>query len=184
VSQRIYRPFSGQPGERWLANTERENLMRQLFLARYRAAERADHTPPRVMLKFGANHMFRGPTLTQVLGLGGFVSEFAHTTGGGGAISLYATCGPGSSAAGFAGPASACDEGFAETWSFLGESVDRNALTIYDLRVWRMRPRTWAHLPENARRFIENYDALVVVAGEPGSDRLPGIAPPVLPPSH
>ena len=51
VSQRIYRPFTGAGGEAWLANGEREDLMRRLFLENYRAAERADGAPPRVMFK-------------------------------------------------------------------------------------------------------------------------------------
>jgi hypothetical protein len=179
-SQRIYRPFSVGGGEALLANIERENLMRQLFLENYRAAERADGAPPRVMLKFGSYHMYRGATPTHVQGLGGFVTEFAHTTGGN-ALSIATVCGPG----GFVGtldrPRIACDEGFAENFGFIAGQVEPDHITIFDLRIWKLRPGRWDHLPAEMRQFIDTYDVLVVVPGGAGSTFLPGLTVPQMP---
>lgn len=180
LSQRIYRPFTGGGGEAYLANEERETLMKQLFLENYRAAERVDGVPPRVMFKFGMGHMFRGASLTHVQGLGGFVTEFGHITGGD-ALAVAAVCGPG----GFVGtldrPSIACDENFAETYGFLGE-VARDQLTIIDLRVWRLRPGRWAHLPAETRQLIDSFDVLVIVPGGAGSSFLPDLSLPAMPP--
>lgn len=176
-SQRIYRPFTGGGGEAYLANDERETLMKRLFLEHYRAAERADGAPPRVMFKFGLNHMFRGATTTRVQGLGGFVTEYTHVVGGGGALTIAAVCGPG----GFVGtldrPMVACDENFAARFGFLGE-VATDRMTIIDLRIWRLRPGRWAHLPAEARQLIDSFDVLVVVPGGAGSTFLPGLSLP------
>lgn len=179
VSQRIYRPFTGGAGgEPWFGNLERENQMRALFLERYRAAERADGAPPRVMLKFGGNHMFRGASPTHVQALGTFVSELGHMTGGGGAVSIYTACGRGSSLGTYQAEAFSCDDYFQENWGFLAEYVDPNALTVFDLRVWKMRARRWEHLPADIRQLIDSYDVLVVVPNGAAAQWLPGIDPP------
>lgn len=178
ASQRIYRPFTGGAGEPWLANLERENQMRSLFLEHYRAAERADGAPPRVMLKFGGNHMFRGASPTHVQALGGFVTELANTTGQGGAVSIYTACGPGSSLGTYGAEAFSCDGSFQENWGFLARYVDPNALTVFDFRVWKMRARRWEHLPADIRALIDSYDVMVVVPNGAASQWLPGIDPP------
>lgn len=181
-SQRIYRPFSGGDGEAWFANVERETLMKQNFLAHYRAAERADGAPPRVLLKFGGYHIYRGATPTMAQGLGGFVNEFAVQNNAR-SLSIYAACGPGSATAGFAGPPTPCDEGFAETWSFLAPYVSADEITVFDLRAWKLRPRRWAHLPADARQLIASFDLLVIIPNARASEFLPGVTPPSPPPS-
>ncbi len=175
-SRRIFRPFSGHDGEVWLANRERENLMKQNFLARYRAAERADGGPPRVMLKFGGYHMYRGPTPTHVMGLGGFVTELAAQNGRE-AFSVYVACGPGGFAGNMAG-AEACDAPFAESYSFLAPYVSTDEITVFDLRAWKLRPRRWEHLSADARQLINSFDVLVVVPNGPASQFLEGLPPP------
>ncbi|WP_135212858.1 hypothetical protein [Vitreimonas flagellata] len=181
-SQRIYRPFSGGSGESWFANVERETLMKQNFLAHYRAAERADGAPPRVLLKFGGYHMYRGPTPTMAQGLGGFVNELAIQSGGQ-SLSIYAACGPGGATAGFAGPPTPCDEGFNESWSFLAPYVSADEITVFDLRAWKLRPRRWAHLSADARQLIASFDVLVIIPNARASEFLPGVTPPSPPPS-
>ncbi len=180
VSQRIYQPFTGAGGDVYLANLERETLMKRLFLENYRAAERADGAPPRVMFKFGAGHMYRGASPTHVPGLGGFVSEFAVQNGTS-ALSLYVACGPGGRTASLQGPAGACDEGFAQRFGFLAPYVSADEITVFDLRPWRMRPGRWAHLPAPAQQLIDSFDVLVIANGA-ASEFLPGLAMPSLPP--
>ncbi len=177
VSQRIYRPFTADQGEALFANIERETLMKRTFLERYNAALRADHTPPRVMLKFGAYHMYRGASPTHVQALGGFVSELA-TQNGQNALAILPLCGPGGFVGTFDIPEVACDASFAESYGFLAPYVDQQALTIFDLREWRLRPRRWAHLPADIRQAIDSYDLIVVVPNGAGARFLPGITRP------
>ncbi len=175
-SRRIFRPFSVNDGEVWLANRARETLMKQNFLAHYRAAERADGAPPRVMLKFGGYHMYRGATPTHVMGLGGFVTELA-TQNGREALSIYVACGPGGFAGNMAG-AEACDAPFAEGYSFLAPYVSADEITVFDLRTWKLRPRRWEHLSADARQLIDSFDVLVVIPNGPASQFLEGLPPP------
>jgi hypothetical protein len=179
VSQRIYRPFTADQGEALFANIERETLMKRTFLERYNAALRADRRPPRVMLKFGSYHMFRGASPTHVQALGGFVSELA-TQNGRNALAIMPLCGPGGFVGTFDIPEVACDAPFAESYGFLAPYVDAQALTIFDLREWRLRPRRWEHLPVEIRQAIESYDLLVVVPNGAGARFLPGLPTPNL----
>ena len=62
LSSRIYAPFIGRAGwSVYVANDTRENLMKQNFLSRYRAANQS-----KVLFKFGSNHMVRGLSPTHV----------------------------------------------------------------------------------------------------------------------
>jgi hypothetical protein len=176
-SQRIYRPFSAGEGEAWIANDERENLMKLNFLASYRAAERADGAPPRVLFKVGANHAYRGATPTHVQGLGGFVHSFAAQNESQ-SLTIYTVCAPGSAVAGFGGPPTACDESFNENWSFIAPFTSREEMTVFDLRAWRLRPRRWAHLSADARQVIDSFDVLVVIPNALAAEFLPGVTPP------
>ena len=176
LSQEIYRPFTGGGGEPYFANTSREALMKRLFLERYRAAARADRAPPRVMLKFGSNHMYRGATPTHVQGLGGFVSEFAVQNGTQ-ALSVYVGCGPGGVVGTFDNPSVPCAEYFNENWGFLASYVDPTQVTVFDLRAWKLRPRRWQHLSADMRQLIDTYDVVVFPPTAPASAFLPGLTP-------
>lgn len=180
LSHRIYQPFVTGAGEANLANNEREQLMRRLFQTHYEAAERADGEAPRVIMKFGANHMYRGATPTWVQGLGGFVSEYMSAHGRS-AASLYVMCGPGGAIASLQGPPTPCDGSLAENFPYLAGAIDPEQVTIFDLRVWRLRPRRWAHLPAEAQAMIGSFDALVFVPNGAASEFLPGLSLPMPP---
>jgi len=64
----------------------RERLMKTRFAAEYARALRAGAAPPRVLLKFGAYHIYRGINPVGGHGIGAFVSELAE---GQGAQSLH-----------------------------------------------------------------------------------------------
>ncbi|MGE0596843.1 MAG: hypothetical protein AB7P07_10770 [Hyphomonadaceae bacterium] len=180
VSHRIYQPFVTGGGEANLANAEREHLMKNLFLEAYAAAEEADRAPPRVVFKFGANHMYRGATPTWVQGLGGFVTEFAAARGQR-AAALAVMCGPGGAVASLGGPPTPCAEPMAATYPFLTEHIDPQQVTIFDLRVWRLRPRRWAHLPAEMQQLLGSFDALVFVPDGAAAEFLPGLSLPTPP---
>ena len=81
ASNRIYGPFTGRGGSVYEANREREHLMKENFLARYRPVRAGRDAPPKVFVKLGANHLFRGLAPTHVLSTGTFLDELAVTEG-------------------------------------------------------------------------------------------------------
>lgn len=181
VSRRIYAPFTGGGGEAYLANDEREHLMRSLFLENYARAEAADRTPPRVMMKLGASHAYRGASTTAVQGFGGFVTEFA-TEHGAQATTILVLCPREGQAASYAGPPVSCvNDDYARNWSFIEPYLEPNAITVFDLRTWRLRARRWNMLPADVQRAIFSFDVLVFVAPAPGAELFEGFTQPVLP---
>ena len=64
----------------------RERLMKTLFAANYARAARTAAAPPKVLLKFGAYHVYRGLNPVHGSGIGNYVAEFAE---GQGAQSLH-----------------------------------------------------------------------------------------------
>lgn len=64
----------------------RVRLMTKLFAADYAEAARAESAPPKVMLKFGAYHVYRGLNPMQGSGIGKYVADLAN---GQGAQSLH-----------------------------------------------------------------------------------------------
>jgi hypothetical protein len=178
LSNRIYAPFTGNGGEANLANNEREHLMRRLFLENYRRAEAADDAPPRVMFKMGGSHVYRGASTTQIQGFGGFVSEFAATRGTQ-AATILAICSPGGQqASAFAPPGDCTADSYRRNWSFIDRYADPSAVTVFDLRAWRLRPRRWNTLPFDVQQAILSFDVLVIVPAGPGSSLLPGMTQP------
>ncbi len=173
-SRRIYAPFVGGGGEVYLANLERETLMKRTFQQRFEAAARADGALPRVMLKLGGYHITRGASPTWVQGLGGFVSEYAVAHGVT-ATTISMWCGPGGAVYSTPEPVQ-CDESVAAYWPFLAGYVDRERVTIVDFRIWRLRPGRWEHLSADAQAMIGSYDVLVIVPNGPASPFLPELS--------
>ena len=56
--------------------------MKQRFMEEYRRAEAADRAAPRVILKFGHWHLYRGVGPSNLQTLGNFASELARVNGG------------------------------------------------------------------------------------------------------
>ncbi|MCE9522023.1 MAG: hypothetical protein K8S25_06265 [Alphaproteobacteria bacterium] len=170
LSARIYQPFvSGEGLSVYAANLERENLMKRTFLARYREAEKRDGKAPRVLFKFGGNHMQRGLSATHVPSLGNFVSDFALHEGAG-AFNVMVLCGPGTKAGDFMGNEAACDLDFASSFADLVAHVDTKNPTLFDLRAWKDKPKRWAHLSTEVRELIWAYDAFLFLPnGKPAA---------------
>lgn len=59
----------------------RERLMKTLFAAAYARAARTAPAPPRVLLKLGAFHVYRGWNPVHGSGIGNYVAEFAEGQG-------------------------------------------------------------------------------------------------------
>lgn len=181
VSQRIYRPFTGGGGEGYIANDEREHLMRTLFREHYAQAETANRAPPRVMMKLGASHAFRGASTTQVQGFGGFVTEFGHERGMQ-TTTVLVLCPREGQTSNYLGATTSCvDDEYARNWAFIDPYLEPDALTVFDLRTWRLRPRRWQTLPADVQRAVLSFDVLVVVPSAPGAQLLEGFTPPAAP---
>lgn len=176
LSNEIYRPYLGSGGEYWISNTARENLMRRNFVSAYLQAERRDGAP-RVFLKFGANHAFRGASPLSVQGLGGFVNEFAAARGQS-ALTVLALCGPGSEVSGQASPPVPCGPRYGETWAFLSAATHPTEISVFDVRMMRLRQRRWAHLPVEAQRVLGSFDIIVVVPNTPAARYFDGMSWP------
>ena len=63
------------------ANGRRATLLKQNFIADYRAAELVSSSKPRVLVKFGDTHLYRGLNELHEGNLGNFLSEFADVSG-------------------------------------------------------------------------------------------------------
>jgi hypothetical protein len=63
------------------SNLQRSLLMKRNFVAFYDEAVRGGEARPRVLLKFGMNHLMRGRTFVDVYDLGTFLPELAATNG-------------------------------------------------------------------------------------------------------
>ncbi len=79
VSRDIYRKQASGAG--YEANQQRDDLMKLNFLKFYRAAKARGEARPKALIKLGANHVFRGPSITSTYEIGSFVPEFAVMNG-------------------------------------------------------------------------------------------------------
>jgi hypothetical protein len=70
-----------ESGHGYEANRERALLLKHNFLADYQQLSNTTRRPPRVLLKFGGNHLFKGFDETNLNDLGNFVTEFADCLG-------------------------------------------------------------------------------------------------------
>lgn len=163
LSMRIYSPFVLGKGSVYAANYERESLMKHHLLGHLRAAQARNEVDPRVLFKFGANHLTRGLSPTNVPSLANFVFELAIVEGTQ-AFSMLVLCGPGSFQADFMGNATPADAWFAERFDFLAPHLTRPGLTLFDLRPWKDEAQTWRSIHAEAARSLWAFDALVIVS--------------------
>lgn len=79
ASNRIYRYYFEH--RNYLNGFVREELMKQLFTAQYERAMDLDHAPPKVILKMGHWHLYRGEGPSNMQSMGNFASELARFNG-------------------------------------------------------------------------------------------------------
>jgi len=162
MSRRIYAPFTGRGGSVYLANEERERYMKDNFLQQFARAENAEDAPPRVFLKFGANHVAYGHSPTHVLTLGTFVHEYGQSRGLG-TFNVHVDCHGGEGRDPRSGEASACESYFLGPDSALRKFLRDDAVTLIDLRALRANGRIWKDLDDKSRDLILSYDAYVAL---------------------
>jgi hypothetical protein len=164
-SAAIYSPFSGGQGSWHRANLARETLMKRSFLGYYDAAAKRGGPPPRVLFKFGAWHLQRGLSETNVPSLGNFLAELALARYDRPVFNLRVMCGPGAEQVTFDGSVQSCGDEFAPLAPALGAALSPEGATVFDLRPLRDKPRLWRDWPAEAKRLVWTYDAVVVIRG-------------------
>ncbi len=150
------------PDNKMKAQEERERLMKQQFLVHYRQAS-AQGSPPKVLFRFGRNHLHRGYDARGISTLGNFIAEFAVAQNR--RVFNVGAFGAGGKAA-LMGETWDADERQDEpTFALLAASAKYQA-TLFDLRP--LRPLLH-RIPEEKRSALEAnliywadaYDALI-----------------------
>jgi hypothetical protein len=158
-------------GSGYESNRERALLMKSNFINDYKQATKAEGVPPRVLLKTGAFHMYKGINPLRNNDLGNFVAELAD---GQGAKSLnIVIVGVKGSQLRFAGigrPYQPGDFNLAEDkdsdFLFLKpifDNLESAGWTMFDLRGLRHGFRSLEPVDKEMERMIFGYDLLVLV---------------------
>ncbi len=162
ISNRIYAPFTGRGGSGMEANTLRETYMKRNFLSRCTAAEARDGRPPRVFVKFGANHMMRGFSTTNVPSLGNFIAEWGLSRGFG-TVNVFIDCVGGEQNDPRSGGNVPCESrDLLPDDSPLHSQMAPGRMTLFDLRPLRARlART--EIDPLTRRLILAFDFYLAI---------------------
>jgi hypothetical protein len=158
-------------GSGYESNRERALLMKSNFVTDYKQATQADGFPPKVLLKFGAWHMYTGINPLRNNDMGNFVTELAD---GQGTTSLHiAILGVKGSQLRFAGigrPYQPADFNLAEDkdsdFLFLKpmfDNLEPEGWTMFDLRGLRKGFRSLEPVDKEMERIIFGYDLLVLI---------------------
>lgn len=159
------------------SNYERAELQRRTFVAAYRAAERRDKQPPRVLLKYGAYHLFRGVQPLGVQDVGDLVANLA-TYDGARSFHLLVLPGAGTLAGALNLKTARADptpiDVAGEPWARpFYAAADSTAWSLFDLAAIR-REKGWrARLDPAAERVMFGYDAVLILGGSTPSAMLP-----------
>lgn len=162
-TQHIYSLFVS--GQHYESNRERGLLLKHNFVMNYERLSKMNGRPPRVLLKFGGNHLYKGFDETNLNDLGNFVTEFAD---GLGSKSLHIEVfgvrgeqaqepGPGKhdKAVVSMDPVSPLAPIYAAIYPY--------KWTVLDLRPLRSEFHSLGHVDRELERVIFGYDILVMI---------------------
>jgi hypothetical protein len=175
VSDRVYRAYRERRG--YDNGYEREEFMKRRFMDEYRRAEAADHAAPKVIVKMGHWHLYRGIGPSNLQTLGNFVSELARVNGG---QSFHVSV-HGNNPAGGYRTLTAWPDSFPDP--LIARPLPTNAWTIVDLRPLRANYRRIATAlrPDQRDQFarlVFGFDAALYLGGmRPATfEQNPGVA--------
>lgn len=163
--------------EGWRSNQRRCELMRANFL-RYWRGERARGHAPKTLFKFGASHMMRGVSMTEVIDVGTLIAELGALEGGG-SFNILVVGGPGAKHAVFnpvafryeVAPVDAADE---EGLQPIVSATFADSFSVVDLR--QLRPLVTASRAKGADpelvKVVHGFDAMVVMPNATASANL------------
>lgn len=165
-------------GQGWRSNQRRAGWNKRQLGRFWDRAVRGGDEAPRVMFKFGATHVMRGRTFTEVYDLGSVASSLADVRGET-SFHVMMIGGPGTRHAVMDPtvleyvPAPVGIAGADWAAAFVAQA-DPESWTLYDLRP--LRPLAAAgrlgSLAEGAEKVIHGYDALVVLSGSTPNEAL------------
>jgi hypothetical protein len=178
ASNRIYGPFTGRGGSVYEANREREHLMKENFLARYRPVRAGRDAPPKVFVKLGANHLFRGLSPTHVLSTGTFLDELAVTEGVR-TYSVHVDCRGGEALNVMTDAPEPCESYFLGSGSVLADALPSDRIVVVDLRSLRSEPAILERLDETSRDLVWAFDGYVAVPNTEPATFFPGERPKI-----
>ena len=154
-------------GQGYLSNHHRALLNKRQLMRYLHAATERGGRMPRVMMKFGASHMMRGRTFTNVFDLGTLASEIADVHGSrsfgvlmlGGAGTKHAVIDPRV----FRSVEVPVE---VEAWAQpFHDAADPQRWTVLDLRPIRARIPRLGTLPDQTLQVLYGFDAVVILSG-------------------
>ncbi len=169
-SREIYKKF--QDGRGFESNRQRALLMKSGFMEHYASANQDDGHPPKVILKFGGEHTFKGFNPLHNNDLGNMIAELAdsqHTNSV--HILILGVKGKQLRFTGIGRPAQPGEFNLAEDKDsdFLYmkpffEKTASDGLTLFDLRNFRKGFRSLGSTDGEMERLIFGYDFLVLIS--------------------
>jgi len=168
-SREIYQKY--QDGRGYESNRQRALLMKSNFIQNYGTTGEDDANPPKVILKFGGEHMFRGFNPLHNNDIGNFVAELAEYQHSKSVhILLLGVKGKQLRFAGIGRPSEPGAFNIAEDkdsdFLYLKPMFDKTAsdgLTLFDLRAFRPHFGSLGTVDREMERLIFGYDFLVLI---------------------
>lgn len=168
-SRQIYQ--KNMNGSGFESNRQRALLMKHNFAGDYRAASQAEPNPPKVMLKLGAWHMFKGINPLHNNDMGNFVTELADGQGTRSVhIMIIAVKGTQLRFAGIGRPFQPTPFNLAEDKDSdflylkpMFSAVENDGMPMFDLRAFRKGFSSLGSVDKEMERLIFGYDFLVLV---------------------
>lgn len=156
-------------GQGYESNRRRALLNRRQLVRYLDATEAATGAQPRVLFKFGATHMMRGRSFTEVFDLGTLAPELAETRGGH-AFAVLLLSGAGAKQAvldprnmtTIEAPSQMASNDWAQPF-YAAAPPDR--WTLFDLRPLRSRVARLDGVVPNLLKVLYGYDAVVILGG-------------------
>ena len=162
ITHRIYGPFVRRTGPIYPANLERENYMKDNFLAHFRAAEQRLGHAPKAIFKFGGYHMERGLSGTNVPSFGNFVLEWGRSRGFN-STNVLVDCNGGEAFAIMSGGPAPCESYALEEDSPLMGAIGDSSIVLIDLAALRPSLPRHKDLDAKTRDLVLSYDFYVAI---------------------
>jgi hypothetical protein len=165
-------------GRNWESNHRRVALIKRWFMRHYHAAQAGGDSAPRVMVKLGANHLYRGLNQARQHDVGALLAQLAESEGGS-SFHLFVVGAPGGRRAQFQ-PQRMTYEPL-PTSGFPGDPfaglLYEDSWTLFDLRPLRpiLHDNRRLTVPPALFDLVFNFDAMLVVAGAEPSVPLDGV---------